>query len=131
MAIINPTFAFFLLNEEHDSHLFPQPNHDSVNNDFDECANLLATLCHEENPRHSVQWYRDRVIACDICRDSLGWQNAVTCIANSGESPYGLSTHNAIMHDGSEYLYLTDDGTYVIANISDDYGDSYYRVHKF
>lgn len=124
-------FAFFRINPDIDAKLMPQAGRESINNDFEDEKWLLAHLCHEKNPEHPIKWYADRVVACDIERDSLGWQNAVCCIANSGESPTDNSTHNVLMDNGNEYLYFAEDGTPVIANICDEYENVYYRVHKF
>lgn len=124
-------YGFFLINPNTDARLLPRITHESINNNFEEEKALLAHLCQVNNPAHDCQYYADRIVAATIWSSNKGWQNAVCCIANSGESPHGLGTHNILMDDGEEYIYTAEDGTRILYNHMDEKGETFYRIHEF
>lgn len=118
-------FAYF--NVGNNKAMLPAQNANenaSINYRLESMAELLAKCLADAHSNHGYQYYYDRIVGCDY----MG-VHAVTCIANSGESPYGLGHHNVFHEDGSDYLYITNDGTPILANVHDEWGETYYRIH--
>lgn len=120
-----------LFNVSNDEKYFPQRK--SMFNDarWQEAKRIFAQVLRQhskEAGRRSSRFLQDRMVAGDFPAPSGGYQNGITCIANSGEHSQQRGEFTLFDITGSSYIYEAPTGDLCIANIPDDGPTEYYRI---
>ena len=120
-----------LFNVTNDSKYFPQRRDIFNEARWNEAKLLMAQVLKQhskEAGRYSLRFLQDRMIGGDFPAPAGGYNNGITCIANSGEHSQQRGEFTVYDIIGSSYIYEASTGDLCIANIQEDGQMEYYRI---
>jgi len=88
---------------------------------FENAKKLMSELLAQRYPHRSAKYFYDHCVSITIdCPEFENSTNAIACLADSGQHPFGLDSWNPVQREDvniDEYLYFTREGLPAIAGI--------------